>query len=82
MAKKIDQIEGFKVTSKNFFNEFVVESKFSVKKINSLLLKNSIEGGIDISDRNKNLMMLAVTELNTPSHIDEVINALGALIEK
>ena len=82
MANKIDQIEGFKVTSTNFFNEFVIESKFSIKKINALLLKNGIEGGIDISNRNKNLMMVAVTELNTPSHIDEVINELGAFIEK
>ena len=56
--------------------------KFSIKKINALLLKNGIEGGIDISNRNKNLMMVAVTELNTPSHIDEVINELGAFIEK
>ena len=47
-----------------------------------MLLKNGIEGGIDISNRNKNLMMVAVTELNTPSHIDEVINELGAFIEK
>jgi len=72
MAKKLDQIEGFNLLSKDFFNEFVIQTDISVSKINSFLLENGIEGGIDISADGKNLIMLAVTELNSPSNIEEI----------
>ena len=81
MAKKIDQIEGFNLLSKEFFNEFVIQTDISVSKINSFLLENGIEGGIDISANGKNLIMLAVTELNSPSNIEETLNLLGGLSE-
>lgn len=81
MAKKIDQIEGFNLLSKEFFNEFVIKTDISVSKINSFLLENDIEGGIDISANGKNLIMLAVTELNSPSNIEETLNLLGGLSE-
>ena len=81
MAKKLDQIEGFNLLSKEFFNEFVIQTDISVSKINSFLLENGIEGGIDISADGKNLIMLAVTELNSPSNIEETLNLLGGLSE-
>ena len=81
MAKKLDQIEGFNLLSKDFFNEFVIQTDISVSKINSFLLENGIEGGIDISANGKNLIMLAVTELNSPSNIEEALNLLGGLSE-
>ena len=81
MAKKLDQIEGFNLLSKDFFNEFVIQTDISVSKINSFLLENGIEGGIDISADGKNLIMLAVTELNSPSNIEETLNLLGGLSE-
>ena len=81
MAKKLDQIEGFNLLSKDFFNEFVIQADISVSKINSFLLENGIEGGIDISANGKNLIMLAVTELNSPSNIEEALNLLGGLSE-
>ena len=81
MAKKLDQIEGFNLLSKDFFNEFVIRTDISVSKINSFLLENGIEGGIDISADGKNLIMLAVTELNSPSNIEETLNLLGGLSE-
>ena len=81
MAKKIDQIEEFNLLSKEFFNEFVIQTDISVSKINSFLLENDIEGGIDISANGKNLIMLAVTELNSPSNIEETLNLLGGLSE-
>ena len=81
MAKKIDQIEGFNLLSKEFFNEFVIQTDISVSKINSFLLENDIEGGIDISANGKNLIMLAVTELNSPSNIEETLKLLGGLSE-
>ena len=81
MAKKLDQIEGFNLLSKEFFNEFVIQTDISVRQINSFLLENDIEGGIDISANGKNLIMLAVTELNSPSNIEETLNLLGGLSE-
>ena len=81
MAKKLDQIEGFNLLSKDFFNEFVIQTDISVNKINSFLLENGIEGGIDISADGKNLIMLAVTELNSPTNIEETLNLLGGLSE-
>ena len=81
MAKKLDQIEGFNLLSKDFFNEFVIQTDISVSKINSFLLENGIEGGIDISADGKNLIMLAVTELNSPTNIEETLNLLGGLSE-
>ena len=81
MAKKLDQIEGFNLLSKDFFNEFVIQTDISVSKINSFLLENGIEGGIDISADGKNLIMLAVTELNSPTNIEETLNMLGGLSE-
>ena len=81
MAKKLDQIEGFNLLSKDFFNEFVIQTDISVSKINSFLLENGIEGGIDISADGKNLIMLAVTELNSPSNIEETLDLLGGLSE-
>ncbi len=81
MAKKLDQIEGFNLLSKDFFNEFVIQTDISVSKINSFLLENGIEGGIDLSADGKNLIMLAVTELNSPSNIEETLNLLGGLSE-
>ena len=81
MAKKLDQIKGFNLLSKDFFNEFVIQTDISVSKINSFLLENGIEGGIDISADGKNLIMLAVTELNSPSNIEETLNLLGGLSE-
>ena len=81
MAKKLDQIEGFNLLSKDFFNEFVIQTDISVSKINSFLLENGIEGGIDISADGKNLIMLAVTELNSPSNIEDTLNLLGGLSE-
>ena len=81
MAKKIDQIEGFNLLSKEFFNEFVIQTDISVSKINSFLIENDIEGGIDISANGKNLIMLAVTELNSPANIEETLNLLWGLSE-
>lgn len=80
-ASELDKIEGFKLVSKNFFNEFVIETKINVIKINEVLSKNNIEGGIDISDKNSNKIMFAVTELNSPEIIRKTIEILGEKID-
>tara|TARA_B100001142_G_scaffold309032_1_gene341138 strand:- start:485 stop:1795 length:1311 start_codon:yes stop_codon:yes gene_type:complete len=80
-ASEIDKIDDFKLVSKNFFNEFVIETKIDVSKINKVLLKNNIEGGIDISDKDSNKIMFAVTELNSPEIIRKTIDILGEKID-
>ena len=80
-ASELDKIDVFKLVSKNFFNEFVIETKIDVSKINKVLLKNNIEGGIDISDKDSNKIMFAVTELNSPEIIRKTIDILGEKID-
>ena len=52
-AEKLNNIEGLRLISNNFFNEFVIESEIDLSKINKILQENNIEGGIDISDKKK-----------------------------
>ena len=76
-AEKLNNIEGLKLISDNFFNEFVIESEIYLSKINKILQENNIEGGIDISDNKSNKILFAVTELNSPEIINKTINLLG-----
>ena len=80
-ASELDKIDDFKLVSKNFFNEFVIETKIDVTKINKVLSKNNIEGGIDISDKYSNKIMFAITELNSPEIIRKTIDILGEKID-
>lgn len=76
-AEKLNNIEGLRLISDNFFNEFVIESEIDLSKINKILLENNIEGGIDISDKKSKKILFAVTELNSPEIINKTINLLG-----
>jgi len=76
-AEKLNNIEGLTLLSDNFFNEFVIESKIDLSKINKILQENNIEGGIDISDKKSKKILFAVTELNSPEIINKTINLLG-----
>ena len=76
-AEKLNNIEGLRLISDNFFNEFVIESEIDLSKINKILQENNIEVGIDISDNKSNKILFAVTELNSPEIINKTINLLG-----
>ena len=76
-AEKLNNIEGLRLISNNFFNEFVIESEIDLSKINNILQENNIEGGIDISDKKSKKILFAVTELNSPEIINKTINLLG-----
>lgn len=80
-ANELDKKDNFKLISENFFNEFVIESNIDIYKINQFLLKNKIEGGIDVSDQNSNKIMFAVTELNSPEIINKTLELLGGEID-
>ena len=76
-AEKLNNIEGLRLISDNFFNEFVIESEIDLSKMNKILQENNIEGGIDISDKKSKKILFAVTELNSPEIINKTINLLG-----
>ena len=76
-AEKLNNIEGLRLISNNFFNEFVIESEIDLSKINKILQENNIEGGIDISDKKSKKILFAVTELNSPEIINKTISLLG-----
>jgi len=79
-AAEIDKLPGFKrLTTKPFFNEFVIETPKSVSEMNKKLLAHKIIGGYDLSKRypkRKNQMLIAVTEMNTRQQIDGFVSAL------
>ena len=65
-----------------FFNEFVVQSKNSVEKVNKTLLQNNILGGYDVErayPSYKNSMLLCVTEKRTKPEIDELVSVLEGI---
>lgn len=84
-AKKINTLPGYRVASKEFFNEFVVECPQPVAKINAALRARKIIGGYDLSrdyPHMKNAMLVAATEMNTREQIDELMSALGQVKSK
>ena len=52
-----------------------------ITKVNNILSKNNIEGGLDVSDKDSKKIMFAVTELNTPEIISKTIQILGENID-
>ncbi len=79
-AREIAALPGYRVTSNEFFNEFVVECPRAVADINQILHEHKIIGGYDLSKdypHLKNSMLVAVTEMNTHAQIDALMDALN-----
>ncbi|MDR3071434.1 MAG: aminomethyl-transferring glycine dehydrogenase subunit GcvPA [Endomicrobium sp.] len=81
---KIRFLEGFntKFENQTFFNEFVIETKKDVKKINKVLLKNGILGPLDLSNVGnsfKNCLLFCVTEKRTKIEIDKLVELLAKI---
>ena len=64
--------------SGEFFQEFVVSCPETPAKINRRLMERNILGGLDVSDRFDNGMLLCVTEMNSRDDIDALVDALGS----
>lgn len=78
---KIKGIEGFNAKFENavFFNEFVIETKKDIKKINRNLLKDGFLAPLDLSSFSKqfqNCLLFCVTEQRTKSEIDKLVEIL------
>ena len=77
-ASLIDGITGYSLPIQGtFFQEFVVECPIAPAEVNRLLLESSIIGGLDVSDRIHNGLLLCVTEMNTRQEIEALAEALA-----
>ena len=78
-ASAIADLDGFSLPqSGEFFQEFVVSCPEAPVKINRRLMERNILGGLDVSDRFDNGMLLCVTEMNSRDDIDALVDALGS----
>ncbi|MDA1256524.1 MAG: aminomethyl-transferring glycine dehydrogenase subunit GcvPA [Chloroflexi bacterium] len=79
-AAEIDRLPGYSVRNDGpFFHEFVVECPRPPAEINTALLDHKIIGGLDLSDRTPNGMLICVTEVNTRAEIDRLVSALAEI---
>jgi glycine dehydrogenase subunit 1 len=88
-AREIDRLPGYRVTTLEFFNEFVVECPRPVSEVNQALYAKKIIGGFDLAKdyphfenpadgaRPKGAMLVAVTEMNTREQVDALVSALS-----
>jgi glycine dehydrogenase subunit 1 len=76
-AERIADMPGYSLPlSGDFFDEFVVRCPLPPREVNAALLERGIIGGLDVSDRIENGMLLCVTEMNTREEIDRLVEAL------
>ena len=76
-ASMISQIPGYSLPfGGTFFKEFVVSCPVSPEKLNDYFLENGLIGGIDVSDRVKDGLLIAVTEMNTKEEIDRLVSLM------
>jgi len=79
-ASEINKLDGFSVSSEGtFFHEFVVTCPKNPTAINAELLKQKIIGGLDVTDRSENGMLICVTETSSKDDIDQLVSALSAI---
>lgn len=78
-ASAIAGLDGYSLPqSGEFFQEFVVSCPEAPAKVNRRLMERNILGGLDVSDRFENGMLLCVTEMNPREDIDLLVDALRA----
>lgn len=82
-ADRIDDLLGYSVDrTQPFFHEFVVKVPRPVSEINARLSEKGIIGGLDLGAEYAHLpnrMLLCVTEMNSKTEIDALVNALKEL---
>ena len=79
-ASLINKIPGYSLLSdKIFFREFAIKCPKTPKEINKILLEQKIIGGLDISNKGENLMLLSTTEVNSKEEIDHLVSILSKI---
>ena len=80
MASLIEDIPGYSLPNKGtFFREFVVQCPLPPAEVNRRLLDYKIIGGLDVSDRTENGMLLCCTDMNTRREIEAMASALAEI---
>ncbi len=80
LASLIADIPGYALADGGvFFQEFAVQCPMPPSQLNSRLLDYKIIGGLDISDRVANGMLVCATEVNTREEIDAFAAALAEI---
>ena len=78
-AAAISGLDGYSLPqSGEFFQEFVVNCPDAPATINRRLMERNILGGLDVSERFENGMLLCVTEMNSREDIDLLVGALAS----
>ncbi len=78
-ASQIEALSGFRLASDQpFFKEFTVICPRPVKGILEELLAQGIAAGLDAGECVSDGLTIAVTEMNTRTEIDALVQALGA----
>ena len=84
-ARRIGKLPGFAIHGGEnalFIKEFVVECPIPPADVNRRLWEaHGIIGGIDVSDRVPNGLLLCITETSTTTDIDRLVNALAGIAE-
>ncbi|MXZ92716.1 MAG: aminomethyl-transferring glycine dehydrogenase subunit GcvPA [Chloroflexi bacterium] len=79
-ADAIGKLGGYSLPqSADFFQEFVVSCPVAPAEVNRQLMERNILGGLDVSDRFDNGMLLCVTEMNSRADIDALVSALAEI---
>ncbi len=79
-AAEIGKLDGYSLPQSGaFFQEFVVSCPQPPAEVNRRLMERNILGGLDVSDRFDNGMLLCVTEMNTRAEIDALVSALSEI---
>jgi len=87
LAENIKKIDGFSVMFDDFLNEFIlkIDKKIDIKNLLDEMKNKDIFAGIDLSKKFKefnNCLLVCVTEMNEPAHLNHFINALKACSER
>ena len=79
-AAQIGELPGYSLPiNGSFFQEFVVQCPASATEINKKLMDRNILGGLDVSEKVPNGMLLCVTEMNSKEDIDALVAALSEI---
>ena len=77
-AAKIGELPGYSLPIDGpFFQEFVVQCPSTPADINKKLMEQNILGGLDVSERVPNGMLLCVTEMSSRDDINALVAALS-----
>ena len=77
-AAKIVELPGYSLPLDSpFFQEFVVQCPTAPVNINKRLMEQDILGGLDVSQKIPNGMLLCVTEMSSQDDITALVSALS-----